>query len=173
VSEKRRISIDAGSNICRASSVFRSNDPSALTVAIGLAGRPGDGGEWVRNQQDGWMSYWQPADRDRGHIACAVLVPGGVAGFASEKDSLPVPTAAQLSKPGVEGFPPVSNELAIARARVGEPFVYYFGAGWSRSGDFPGEQDWEGYVRLCCERLRAPLEVKIGSDQFTVKPATR
>ena len=107
------------------------------------------------------MTYWQPADRDRGHIACAVLVPGGVIGFASEKETLPAPTAAALATPGVEGFPPVSNELALVRALPGKPFVYYLGAGWSLSGDFPEKLNWESYVRLYCERLRAPVEVTL------------
>jgi unsaturated rhamnogalacturonyl hydrolase len=163
VSETRRISIDAGSNMCRASSVLASNLPAALTVGIGIAGRPGSGGIWTRNPRDGWMSYWQPPDRDRGHIACAVVVPAGSIAFAAEKETLPAPTAAELSVPGVEGYPPVSNELILARAEVGKPLVYYFGAGWSKSGDFPEEQDWEGYVRAYRERLGAPLVVDVGA----------
>jgi rhamnogalacturonyl hydrolase YesR len=161
VSEVRRISVDAGSNMCRASSVLTSDGPSALTVGIGIAGRPGDGGTLVRNQEDGWMAYWQPPDRDRGEIACAVVVPGGIEGFATEKDTIPTPTAAQLAKPGIEGFPPVSNELSIVHAEAGAPLVYYFGAGWSKSGDFPEERDWENYVRQFSGRLKAPLAVTL------------
>jgi unsaturated rhamnogalacturonyl hydrolase len=162
VSETRRIRIDAGSNMSRASSVLSSTDRSGLVVAVGMALRPGEGG-LARNAPEGWMTYWQPADRDRGHIACAVVIPGGAAGFANESASLPVPTAASLATPGAEGYPPVSNELALLPARVGQPFVYYFGAGWSRSGDFPEEPNWEAYVRLYCERLKAPLVVTLAT----------
>ena len=84
-----------------------------------------------------------------------------VEGFATEKDTIPTPTAAQLAKPGIEGFPPVSNELSIVHAEAGAPLVYYFGAGWSKSGDFPEERDWENYVRQFSGRLKAPLAVTL------------
>jgi hypothetical protein len=161
VSETRRIRIDAGSNLSRASSVFSSTDASPVEVGIGIAQRAGDGGTLARSQPDGWMAYWQPPDRDRGNIACAVIVPDGIEGFAAETGTVP---AAQSAGPGAEGYPPVSNELAIARAEIGRPFVYFFGSGWSKSGDFPGESDWEAYVRRYRERLKTPLEVSIEPD---------
>jgi len=164
VSEVRRVRIDAGSNMCRASSVLASADPSPLTLGIGIALRPGIGGTLARDKSDGWMTYWQTPDRDRGNIGCAVIVPGGVAGFATETGSVPAPSAAELSAPGAEGMPPIANELTICRAEVGKPFVYYFGAGWSKSGDFPEEKDWELYVQRYGERLRAPVLVALGAD---------
>ncbi|HTU03120.1 MAG TPA: DUF4861 family protein, partial [Candidatus Sulfotelmatobacter sp.] len=164
VSEVRRIRIDAGSNMCRASSVFSSGDPSAIALGIGIAQRPGIGGTLARDKGDGWMTYWQVPDRDRGNIGCAVIVPGGVSGFATETGSVPAPSAAELSKPGDEGMPPIANELSISRAEVGKAFVYYFGAGWSRSGDFPEEKDWELYVQRYVARLKAPLLVTFGTN---------
>jgi rhamnogalacturonyl hydrolase YesR len=161
-SEVKRISIDAGSNMCRASSVFSSDDPSAFTVGIGIAGRPGDGGDLVRDEANGLMAYWQPTDRDRGNIACAVVVPGTVEGFVSEKGTLPSWTPVQIATAGSEGYPPVSNELTLVKGAVGTPLVYYFGAGWSKSGDFPEAKDWENYVRQFGERLKAPLSVTLG-----------
>jgi len=164
VSEVKRISVDAGSNMCRASSVFTSDGSSALVVGIGIAQRPGDGGVLMQDNVGGWMSYWQPTDRDRGHIACAVIVPEGLLSFTNEKDSFPNPTQAQQSKAGIEGYPPVSNQLSLVSAKVGTPLVYYFGAGWSKSGDFPEEQDWENYVRNYAARLKAPLETTVSSN---------
>jgi unsaturated rhamnogalacturonyl hydrolase len=164
VSEVRRIRIDAGSNVCRASSLFSSGDRSPLTVGIGIAQRPGNGASLACDQEDGWMTYWQAPDRDRGSIGCAVLVPGGVLRFVSERGSLPSTAGPVPAVPGVEGLPPAGNELALARAEVGRPFVYYFGAGWSKSGDFADEKDWENYVRLYDERLKAPVRVDFGAD---------
>jgi rhamnogalacturonyl hydrolase YesR len=164
VSEVREIRIDAGSNICRATSVFSSDDRSPLTVGVGIAQRPGNGTTLACNLEEGWMTYWQAPDRDRGSIGCAVLLPEGVLRFVSERGSLPATAGPVRAVPGVEGLPPAANELALARAEVGRPFVYYFGAAWSKSGDFPDEKDWENYVRLYDERLRAPLSVTLNAD---------
>jgi hypothetical protein len=183
VSETKRISIDAGSNMSRAESIFSSDDPSPLEIGVGIAQRPGanavipwpdyirgienlerfSGGLLTQNQKNNWMTYWQAADRDRGNIAVAIVLPGGIKEFVTEANSFPAPTAADLAGPGVEGMPPIANNLAIASAEVGKPFVYWFGAGWSKSGDFPDVAAWNNYVRRFAERLAAPLKVTIGT----------
>jgi hypothetical protein len=106
------------------------------------------------------MSYWQPADRDRGNIACAIVLPGKIEEFATEHATLPTLTQKDLETPGNEGLPPVANLLAVTRAETGAPLLYYFGAGWSESGDFPSETDWKSYVRQFVARLHVPLTVK-------------
>ena len=110
------------------------------------------------------MSYWQPADRDRGNIACAIVMPGTIETFATESATLPTPTQADLTTPTSEGLPPVANLLAISATQAGKPFLYYFGAGWSKSGDFPEEAGWENYVRQFVARLRAPLKVTLENE---------
>jgi unsaturated rhamnogalacturonyl hydrolase len=159
ISETKRISIDAGSNMTRVESIFVGLHPQ-VEIGIGIAQRPGDG-VIAKNQEEGWMSYWQPADRDRGNIGCAIVLPGKIDEFAAESATLPKPTQAELTTPGNEGLPPVSNLLAIAPVEAGKPFLYYLGAGWSKSGDFPGGTDWENYVRQFVARLRAPLEIRV------------
>jgi hypothetical protein len=163
ISETRRLTIDAGSNMTRAESVFAGDGYVNFDIGIGIAQRPGDG-VIARNQEEGWMSYWQPADRDRGNIGCALVIPGKIEAFATETATLPKPTPTDLTTPTSEGLPPVANLLAISAARQGKPFLYYFGAGWSKSGDFPEETDWENYVRQFVARLRAPLKVTIEND---------
>jgi hypothetical protein len=159
VSEVKRIRIDAGSNLSRAESVFTSEGTAPLLVGVGIALRPPEG-RIRRDREDGWMSYWQPADRDRGSIGCAVIFPaGGIEEFTSENATLAKLTPKQLTTPDSEGLPPVSNLLAIVPVEPGKPFVYWLGAGWSKSGDFPDGEAWETYVRRFDERLRAPLRV--------------
>jgi hypothetical protein len=68
-------------------------------------------------------------------------------------------TPRQLTVPDSEGLPPVANLLAIVPAAPGKPFVYWLGAGWSRSGDFPDAKAWDDYVTGFVERLHAPLVV--------------
>jgi rhamnogalacturonyl hydrolase YesR len=177
VSETKRISIDAGSNMSRAESIFSSDDKSPLQIGVGIAQRPdggqtnnpgevpfdGSGGSWTQDKRDGWQTYWQPTDRDQGNIAVGIILPSGIKEFVTETNSFPAPAAADLVTPGPEGLPPIANNLAIASAEVGKPFVYYFGAGWSKSGDFPNPEAWNKYVSRFAERLAAPLQVTIGN----------
>jgi len=107
------------------------------------------------------MSYWQPADRDRGNIGCAIVLPGKIEKFATETATLPKLTQTELVTPSNEGLPPIANLLAFTSAEAGKPFLYYLGAGWSKSDDFSAEMDWDHYVRQFVARLHAPLKVKL------------
>ncbi|MGA9545187.1 MAG: glycoside hydrolase family 88 protein [Candidatus Sulfotelmatobacter sp.] len=163
ISETERITIDAGSNMTRAESLFAADRHPDFDIGIGIARRPGDG-VIAKDQEMGWMSYWQAADRDRGNIACAIVIPGKIDAFAIESATLSKLKQADLVTPTSEGLPPVANLLAISAAQAGKPFLYYFGAGWSKSGDFPEETDWENYVRQFVVRLRAPLKVTLENE---------
>jgi unsaturated rhamnogalacturonyl hydrolase len=160
ISETERIRIDAGSNMTRVESVFAGSHRPRFEVGIGIAQRPGDGAI-AKSQEEGWMSYWQPADRDRGNIGCAIVLPDRIDEFAVESATLPKLTQSELVTPSDEGLPAVANLLALAPAEPGMPFLYFLGAGWSKSGDFTAETDWENYVREFVARVHAPLEVKL------------
>jgi unsaturated rhamnogalacturonyl hydrolase len=159
ISETKRIRIDAGSNMTRLESIFTGAHRPKFEVGIGIAQRPGDG-TIAKNQEDGWLSYWQPADRDRGNIACAIVLTDKIEEFATENATLPKLTPTELVTPSDEGLPPVANLLVVAPAELGKPFLYYLGAGWSNSGDFIAETDWEAYVRQFAAQLHAPLKVE-------------
>jgi unsaturated rhamnogalacturonyl hydrolase len=163
ISETKLIRIDAGSDMTRVESIFASSGRPRFEVGIGIAQRPGNGAI-AENQEDGWMSYWQPADRDRGNIGCAIVLPDKIEEFGTESATLPKPTPKELVTPNDEGLPPVANLLAFAPAELGKPFLYYLGAGWSKSGDFIAETDWENYVRQFAARLHAPLKVKLKNN---------
>jgi len=160
VAETKHISIDAGSNMTRVESVFSSDDGSPIQVGIGIAQRAGNGNSLSEDRNAGWMTYWQAPDRDRGEIACAVVLPAnGIQEFVTENGTVAaVPQEEQL-KPDSEGLPPVSNRLAITQVSVGKGLVYFIGAGWSKSGDFPSEDTWKAYVRQFAERRKEPLRV--------------
>jgi unsaturated rhamnogalacturonyl hydrolase len=163
ISERKRISIDAGSNMSRAESLFASGDSSPIQVGIGIAQRAGSGNIATGDRAAGWMTYWQAPDRDRGSIGCAVVLPAGaVREFVMENASVPAVPADRQVKPGIEGLPPVGNWLALSQVGAGKPLVYYIGAGWSRSGDFPGADSWTRYVGRFAERLESPLQVVVG-----------
>jgi rhamnogalacturonyl hydrolase YesR len=183
VSETKRISIDAGSNLSRVESTFSSDDKSPLTIGVGLGERPGnnvivpdgspaiadwrtgtDQGLFVQNQTEGWMTYWQPQDFAKGVTACAFVLPkDSVQSFTNDLPNLPAGKFAAPTHTMGEGQPALRNLLGITSAEIGKPFVYYFGAGWDRSGDFPDAKSWNDYVRRFAERRDQPLQVAIGN----------
>lgn len=181
VSETKRISIDAGSNLSRVQSTFSSDDKSPLELGIGLAERPGENifvsdgaseidswenstakGLIVQNQSVGWMTYWQPQDFAKGVIGTAIVLPeNSIESFTNDNPNLPDSKFTPPMHTMTEGQPGLRSLLAIAPAQVGVPFVYYIGAGWSESGDFPGAAAWNDYVRRFVECRDHPLEVEI------------
>lgn len=166
VSERKRISIDAGSNMSRVESVLTSGDRNPFQIGIGIAQRAGSGNTVKEDQAAGWMTYWQAPDRDRGSIGCAVVLPAGsIGGFVTESGTVGVVPPEKQLIPDSEGLPPVSNLLAITQAYVAKGLVYYVGAGWSRSGDFQSGDAWSAYVRRFAERRSAPIEVSVAHTQ--------
>jgi rhamnogalacturonyl hydrolase YesR len=168
VSETKRYSIDAGSWFTKAQSTFASEDPAPLTIAIGLGERAcgTNGTELIaQDQTEGWLSYWQPEDKPKGIIGDAIILPKGqVQAFTNDTPDMPdAKIHAEVPQPTHEGAPPIRNLLAITQAQVGQPYTYYFGATWNRSGDFTSHTEWEQYVSRFAERRDAPLQVTVGN----------
>jgi rhamnogalacturonyl hydrolase YesR len=187
ISETKRISIDAGSNLSRVESTFSSDDKSPLQVGVGLAERPGENEIWpdnliisgtvihnwtnsvakglfVQDKEHSFMTYWQPQDFAKGVIGTAIILPkGSIETFTTDITNLPPEKTAAPTHTLTEGQPAIRNQLAIAHAEIGKPFVYYFGAGWDQSGDFPNAAAWNGYVIHFFSSLQHPLQVTIGN----------
>jgi unsaturated rhamnogalacturonyl hydrolase len=133
VSETRRVSIDAGSNFSRVESRF-SFKGRPLDVGVGIAQRAA-GGHYAEHPH--WISYWEPEQGSDGSVACAIVLPGA-------------------RHANVNG-----HYLALGRAVSGTPLVYYLGAGWSKSGDFPDAQAWQLHVRDFAIARSRPLQVSV------------
>jgi len=182
VSETKRISIDAGSNLSRMESTFSSDDKSPLELGIGLGERPGDNdfvsedspevdswqnstdkGLVVQNQSAGSMTYWQPQDFAKGVIGTAIVLPANsIESFTNDNANLPASKFAPPTHTMTEGQPGLRSMLAIAPAQIGVPFVYYIGAGWNESGDFPNAASWNDYIHHFIERRDQPLQITLG-----------
>lgn len=128
VQETRRFTLPAGTNFTRLASTLTSSSDAELIVGIGISKRPINGGkpgEIRKDSATARMSWWGPADGEKGRMAAAVIVdPAAFAGFAEDAD----------------------NYLVLVRVTPGKPFVYYSGAAWDRGGDFASRDAWETYV---------------------------
>ena len=146
VSETRRIAIDAGSNLFRQESVFRTADGSTaeLPYVLGELKRAGMVGTMSRAHAWAWLTGWGPVSpKSGGHgdLGTAILLP---------RDRL-------------TDWKEVSDHyLAVTHATPGQPVVHYVGAGWTDSGDFRDVREWWHYLDDFAERLSAPVRVTVG-----------
>lgn len=138
VSEVKRLNIDANANFTRAESIFMADGKGLLNIGVGIAKRDEQGAR-ADDLKAGWLTYWEAPTGTNGNIACALVFPAGVKEFTKD----------------------AANFLAIAPATPGKPFVYYLGAGWSKSGDFADAAAWQNSVADFARRLATPLEVKV------------
>jgi pectinesterase len=147
VTETKRISIDAGSQLFRQESIFRAEGTSELPVAVGFVKREGVVGSTSQGSGWTWVSGWGPIERvtgGHGLLGLAALV---------ERRSL------------IEVRETGDHYVAVMRVRPGTPVVYYAGAGWSASGDFDGPSDWWTYLDGFAQRLASPLRVTMLRDR--------
>ena len=166
VSETKRFSIDAGSWLTKVQSTLASDDRSPLTIGVGFAERacPTNREEFIAHDlAEGWMAYWQPEDQPKGITAVAVILPkGAVKEFTNDDPGMPESKKhAAVPQPTHEGYPAIRNQLAILQVNPGQPFTYYLGASWDRSGDFTHHGAWEDYVKRFAQRRDQPLQVTV------------
>jgi hypothetical protein len=144
VSEVKRFTVDAGSNLDRIDSTFRAaGAPREITVGIGLHKNPADRGQdpviaLAPVAADGSFTQWV-AQKSNGELGTALIVPDAFAGFAEDD----------------------RNHLVLAKAVTGTPVRYYAGAGWSRAGEFTSAGAWNAYVAAFAARLKAPLKITL------------
>jgi hypothetical protein len=134
--EHLRISLDAGANLNRVT--VRFDAPGAarkVLLACGLVKRAG-----TRLTAEAGRSWGLTnSDSLNGSLGTAVVFPhSALVRFA--EDSL--------------------QYLLIGRAETGKSLTYYAGAGWTRSGDFASEQEWNSYIDARAALMASPLSVR-------------
>ncbi|HEX2209748.1 MAG TPA: DUF4861 domain-containing protein [Longimicrobium sp.] len=143
VNEVRRITIDAGQNLYRMETTFRTPDGRDFAFVTGTVKREGLVGSNRRSGQYGWLATWGPVERKNGghgHLGTAILMPAAAFRDVSEIEN---------------------HFLVSSTARSGVPAVQYAGAGWTASGDFRNVEDWWRYLDSFAERLASPIRVSL------------
>jgi hypothetical protein len=138
VSEKKRISLDAGQNLDRFESRYTIEGNAAnLAHAVGI--RKLKITQMQSAKERGILRTWE-AVKEGGELGQAVIVDPANAKEQVEDDL---------------------NYYVITRIQAGAPCVSYAGFGWTLSGDFKTVADWDRYLADYAARLRAPVEVKV------------
>jgi pectinesterase len=139
--ERKRISLDAGENLNRIEVSFSGLAPmDTVKIACGLVKRNYTTASTGKLRK--WMSVWGLTNSDsvNGYLGTGVVLPATApATFTEDNDQY----------------------LLISNTIPGSHFVYYAGAGWTRSGDFMTAAQWEAYLTNFSRRLDVPMKLSI------------
>lgn len=139
VSEKKRISLDAGSNLDRFESRY-TIDGSAANLMHACGIRKLQGTAVQSDKEHGWMRTWEDVKEGPSQLGQAVLAdPAAIASFT--EDDL--------------------NYLMLTRIEPGRPCMTYAGFASTLGADFHTRAEWDRYVADTAARLRTPVEVKL------------
>lgn len=138
ISEVKRISLDAGSNLNKIESIFSSQDISEpFECALGIVKRSTPS-EVHSDMESGILRYWQQNEDDYGNTGCGIIVnPQIINSIVETKD----------------------HHLIIVKADIEKPVIYYAGACWDKSTGFENVKNWDDYLDNFVKKQQAPLEI--------------
>jgi len=137
VSEKKRISIDLGSNLNKIECTYSCSNKEPLPIAAGIVLQPSSRGKFTEVKNI--IGYWLPADGNNGMMGCGVVFGKDIKAALNEAD----------------------NHLLMATKQLpGQPFVYYAGACWDGNKDFATFEKWKEYLKNFKQRVDNPVVVE-------------
>ncbi|MFH7001811.1 DUF4861 family protein [Flavobacterium bizetiae] len=140
------ISLDAGSLLNRIENTYTFDDNNPMPVVVGIIRREKQGIIGL-NEQQGIMSYWEPA---------------------SEKDGITA-VGSILSTPANKMWIDKEQLLAKTSVRNNEPIVYYSGAAWDKAGQITNSKQWQDYLDHFNQELQNPLIISVKELSKTQK----
>jgi unsaturated rhamnogalacturonyl hydrolase len=139
VSERKRITLDAGQNFGRFESRFKvEGGDTSLALGIGIAKH--ESGSVSLDKQGGALVSWERLKRDNGHLGCAVVI---------ARDKI------------VDYQQTTTDFLLVTRASATAPASYHAGFAWDRSGDVADVTAWNEQVRAFASSVAAPLAISL------------
>ena len=138
VSQVLRVSLDAGSQLDHFNAYFQApSGGDALAMAVGLKKVKDEQKQF--NAERGWLTIWEPVEKNLGMQGLAVVVDPRAVDKAAE-DKL--------------------NHLLVLKPGISTPVSYWAGFAWDRAGRITSADSWNAYVDQFAERLSSPIEVK-------------
>jgi hypothetical protein len=141
IHERKRISIDLGSQLSRYEVTLQSNVPLPnVTTGITLHDKKG---ETNLDSTQGWFSYWEPLEDSE--LGTGIVVD---------------PAFVQSCQDYRTNKKDLSQLYVILKPKATN-LVYYTGFGWKKAGRFNSSAEWNAYLDHFSKRVRAPLEVSV------------
>ncbi len=139
IHEKKRISLDLGSNLSR-HEVSISTSDHLPNIAAGIALHDQQG-EIKAMPREGWFRYWEPMDDSEVGVGI-VLDPARVQSYIDPQNAA------------------ADDNLLVLMEAEENKVVYYAGYGWKKSGQFSSPDEWDQYLQNFSMRLASPLAVE-------------
>ncbi len=139
VSEVLRVSLDAGSQLDHFQSFYRGQSGGeSLAVAVGIKKTKGEQKEF--NAAHGWLSIWEPMEKNLGMQGVAVIVnPQSFDRQAEDK----------------------LNNLVVLKTGTEKTVSYWAGFAWDRAGKITSAEAWKKYVDEFAEGVMSPVDVSV------------
>ena len=141
VAEVKRIMLDAGSNLDHFQSFYKpqGGDQHLISV-IGMKKVKDE--EKQFNAEHGWLSSWEPMEKNLGMQGVALVV-----------------DPKMLQKEAEDR----QNNLLLVKAGADNSVSYWAGFFWDKSRQFPGYDAWKTYVDQFSQGLASPIEVSVSA----------
>ncbi len=141
VSEVKRITLDAGSQLDHFQSTYkqftRPGQAQKLTTGIGL--KKANGEKVELNAERGWLIKWEKVEKNAGEQGLAIIVaPGSFEKHTEDK----------------------LNQLILAKATDGVA-SYWAGFCWDKAGHIISAAAWQKYVDEFAQGTQSPIEVSV------------
>jgi pectinesterase len=138
VSEKKRVTLDAGSRFNRFESLYAAEGGTPVAHVAGLKKAAAS---YVRVERPaGTIRTWEALKEGNGNLGLALLV---------EPDSL-----SEVVE--VDG-----NVLAVGKPSASKTAVHWAGSAWDKDGDVKSVGEWDRAISEFAERVRSPLKVEV------------
>jgi hypothetical protein len=144
ISEVKTYTLDAGENLNKIDVRYIGlSQKGPVNIAAGLVKRAHT--HPFSDTVNGFLSLWGDISEDtaNGYLGTGIVFPKSEYREMRE-DSI--------------------HYLITGKSSDDKTFTYYAGAGWTRSGDFASEEDWNNYLKTFTLRLENPLRVSIHED---------
>jgi hypothetical protein len=142
VSEVKRITLDAGSNLDRFQSFFKPSGAGGRPIpAVGLKKVAGEKKEF--NAERGTLVIWEKMESNQGMQGVALVIhPKALDKEAEDKQ----------------------NNLLLLKMGPDNTEEHWAGFGWDKSGQFADADAWKTYVDQFAQGLQSPIEVTVSGE---------
>jgi hypothetical protein len=142
VAEVKRITLDAGSNLDHFQSFYKPQGGSEYLVCV-IGMKKVKDEEKHFNAEHGWLSSWEPMEKNLGMQGVALVVDPKMLQKEAEDQQ---------------------NNLLLVKAGADNSVSYWAGFFWDKSGQFPGYDAWKTYVDQFSQGLASPIEVSVSAE---------
>jgi hypothetical protein len=142
VSEVKRVTLDAGSQLDRFQSTYkqytRPGQAQKLTTGIGLKKTGGEQAE--ANAERGWLLKWEKMEKNAGNQGLAIIV---------DPKAFEQQTEDKL------------NQFVLAKVSDAGVVTYWAGFCWDKAGQITTAEAWKKYVDEFAQSVAFPVEIRI------------